>query len=213
MSRNTNRLIIAGSAACLIATAGEFAMLFWVGSSTPHYNQLTDTMSNLGATSSLSSKIISAWWCIAGVLFTIFGYSIKIGYSKHAKNSMAAAWLIILYGIGEGIGSGVFKADHQSYIGIIHNAVGGIGVISIMLLPLCMPKLINTIQFERYSNIVFILNIIFIALFLFRYIPNALQWISTYKGIWQRLFMLNSYVYLSIIAYLNFVNFRSKKYT
>ena len=115
----------------------------------------------------------------------------------------------MLYGFGEGIGSGSFKSNHVAneltVSGIIHDILGGIGVIAILLLPLIMQKVITKNEmpvFYRMSKIVFISGIITIILFLFRYSLNVNNFFTIYKGLWQRLFMLNTYIYLTTIAIL-----------
>jgi len=130
-------------------------------------------------------------------------------FSEKGAYAKIATWLIMLYGFGEGIGSGSFKSNHVAneltVSGIIHDIVGGIGVIAILLLPLIMQKVITKNEmpvFYRMSKIVFISGIITIILFLFRYSLNVNNFFTIYKGLWQRLFMLNTYIYLTTIAIL-----------
>lgn len=209
---SVRNIVYWGSGACIIASIGEFVVLFGLGELAPQYNQLTNTMSSLGAPDSPVSLAISTWWCIAGFLFILFGISVKQAYVKNGSYATIAAWLIIVYGAGDGIGSGLFKADHHSYVGLIHNAIGGIGVTAILILPLVMQKIIPTKCFSRISMTTFILGIAFIALFLFRFIPDSASLIATYKGLWQRLFMLNTYTYLTIIAYLTIIKYNNKPF-
>jgi len=199
--------IILSALACIIACVGDFIALFVLGTWYPGYSHLKDTMSALGSSISPVSDEISLWWMILGVLFIFFGtgfykaFSAKGGYAKFASG------LIILYGIGEGIGSGIFKADRiengLTTSGVYHEILGGIGVISIILFPLIMQKLITKNKkpiFYLMSQIVFISGIILMILFLFRFSTNENNFFSIYKGLWQRLFVLNSYIYLSVIA-------------
>jgi L-asparagine transporter-like permease len=81
--------------------------------------------------------------------------------------------------------------------------VGGIGVIAILILPMVMKKVVpkNTFPFfNRMSNIIFACGILTILLFLFRYSSSKDNILSLYKGLWQRLFMLNTYIYMATIA-------------
>lgn len=120
----------------------------------------------------------------------------KGGYAKIASG------LIILYGFCEGIGSGAFKADRVAGVlttsGIIHEILGSIGIIAIILFPLVMQKVIPKNEnpaFYRLSQLVFVSGLFFIALFLFRH-SSGDNFLATYKGLWQRLFILNAYIYL-----------------
>ncbi len=205
--RTTYKFIIASAVACIIACIGEFVSIFVLGLYYPGYNQLKDTMSSLGASASPVSNIISLWWWIMGVLIIFFGIGVRNAFTENKPYTKLAAWLFILYGFGEGIGSGAFKADHLktglTISAYVHNALGGIGVISILLLPLIMKKVITKIEapyFYRISQIIFITGIITIFLFLFRFLPEDNNFFSIYKGLWQRLFMLNTYIYFTYIA-------------
>lgn len=164
-------------------------------------------MSKLGADLSPVSAEISLWWVVMGVLIIIFGLGLRNAFDTSGKYAKTASWFVILYGLGEGLGSAVFPANHSvSGINpsvIIHDILGGIGVFTIILLPLVMLK----IQYFRerkilsaLSKVIFIAGIVFLSLFLFRYFPDANYFISTYKGLWQRLFMLDIYIYLIVIA-------------
>ncbi|MCX6257153.1 MAG: DUF998 domain-containing protein [Bacteroidia bacterium] len=206
MKKPKNYIIIS-ALACIIASAGEFLTMFVFTAFYPGYSNLKDTMSSLGASASPVSGELSAWWVIMGLLLIFFGTGFRKAFSEKGGYTVFASWLIMLYGLGEGIGSGVFKAEHviNSVIisGVFHSILGSIGVISILLLPIIMKKVISKNEnplFYRLSQIVFICGIITIFLFLFRYSPDENNIISIYAGLWQRLFMLNTYIYLLTIA-------------
>ena len=202
--------------ACFTACVGEFIALFVLGSFFPGYSQIKDTMSSLGSSKSPVSNEISLWWIIMGLLFIIFA----IGFYKAFKVKRyvsLASWLIALYGLGEGIASGVFKVNNNNTAltnsAIIHDIIGGIGVTAILILPLILQKMFAKDEmpiFYRMSQIVFIIGIVTIFLFLFRYLGNINNVVSIYKGIWQRLFMLNTYIYLATIAVLMIKNRKAK---
>jgi hypothetical protein len=204
MQKNS-KFILISSASCIIACIGEFITIFVLGNYYPGYNQLKNTMSSLGASISPVSNIISAWWVIMGILFIIFGIGFKKAFAEKGKAASVAAWFIILYGLGEGIGSGAFKADHindaPTTLAIIHDILGGIGVTAILIFPLLMKRLIeNSRIFNIFSIIIFVTGILTISLFLFRYSADENSFLTVYKGLWQRLFMLNTYLYQTTIA-------------
>jgi hypothetical protein len=199
--------IIMSSIACIFACTGEFVALFLGGAFYPGYSQLRDTMSSLGTSVSPVSAEISTWWVIMGFLLIIFGTGFYKAFSGNGQFAKIASWLIIIYGLGEGIGSGAFKAENVA-IGmfpsaLIHDLLGGIGVTAIIFFPLIVQKVITKNEmpvFTRLSKIVFITGIFTVFLFLFRYLKDENDFFTVYKGLWQRLFMLNSYIYLSAIA-------------
>jgi hypothetical protein len=199
--------IIISAVACVVACIGGHAAIYILGAKFPGYSQMKNTISALGASVSPVSAEISACWIIIGVLIIFFGTGFYRAYSWKGKYAKIAAWLIILYGFGDEIGSGAFKANHAAdgltASLIAHNSIGAIGVVSILLLPLIMQKVITKSErpvFHTISKIAFVCGIITVGLFLFRYSVNENNFFAIYKGIWQRMFLLNTYIYLIAIA-------------
>jgi hypothetical protein len=164
-------------------------------------------MSSLGSSESPVSDIISAWWIILGILMIIFAFGFRAAYFRSDKNARIAFWLIILYGLGEGVGSGLFKADRiaGSYATsfIVHDILGSIGVLAIVLLPLAVKKIkpfCFSQAFVLFSHFVMIVGLLFLILFSTRFIDFGKNQIALYKGLWQRLFVLVYYIYLMAIA-------------
>lgn len=197
-------LILTGVIACCVACTGDFAVTFVFGSFYPGYSQMRDTMSALGASASPVSDVVSAWWVLMGVLFMVFAVAFNHAY-KPRRYARTAALLLLFYGLGEGFGSGLFKADTgangaiTSYL--IHNILGGVGVVAVMAFPLVMRRIIPREEdrmFYHLSCLVFILAVVFIALFLFRFTATGM--LAELKGLWQRLFVANIYLYLLVIA-------------
>ena len=201
------RWIIVFAYACIAACVGEFVTIFLFGHFYPGYSQLEDTMSKLGASASPVSAEVSTWWIIMGILMILFGIALQKAFRSRGVKAKMASLLIILYGVGEGLGSGIFKADRfpneLTTSALIHDVLGGIGVLAVLIFPLVMQKLITKTEkpkFHLISKIAFVLGIVTIALFLFRYSYNTDSFLATYTGLWQRLFMLNTYVYFTMVA-------------
>lgn len=200
-------LVVAGSVACIAGCIGDFLSVFILGPEYPGYSHLFDTMSSLGSSSSPVSDIISALWIILGILMIIFAFGFRAAYFPRDKNARIAFWLIIFYGLGEGVGSGLFKADRiaGSYATsfIVHDILGSIGVLAIVILPLAVKK-IKPFCFSRafvfFSYFVMIVGLLFLILFSTRFIDFGKNQIALYKGLWQRLFILVYYIYLMIIT-------------
>jgi len=199
-------LIVTGVFACFLGCIGDFVMTFVSGLFYPGYSQLRDTMSSLGASDSPVSDIIWWWWVVLGLLIILFAWSFRRVFFP-GKYVRTATWLLILYGLGEGFGSGLFKADITEGVltqsAWIHDALGGIGVAALVVLPLYMQQIIprNVHRwFYMLSTSVFLIGLFFLLLFLARYTNIAI--LAGYKGLWQRLFILDYYVYLMSIAIL-----------
>jgi hypothetical protein len=202
-----SKYIIVSSIVCIVVCIGDIVSIFVFGTFFHDYSHLKDTISLLGSSVSPVSCEISLWWAIIGVLFIFFGIGFNKAFSDKGANAKFASWLIMLYGFGEGIGSGAFKADHLvnglSRSAIIHDILGGIGMTAILLLPAIMQKVITKIEmpgFYHMSKVIFISGLIIFLLFLIRYLSSEDNFFSIYKGLWQRLYLLNTYIYLITIA-------------
>jgi hypothetical protein len=200
-------LALTGSVACFAGCSGDFLSLFIFGPDYPGYSQLHDTMSSLGSSASPVSDIISAWWVLLGILMIMFAFGFRSAYPPRDKYVRIVFWLLILYGLGEGLGSGLFKADRVSgsYTTsfIVHDILGGAGVVAILVLPLIIQKIspfFSSPRFIRFSYITFVLGTLFLVLFSFRFIGNGENIMAEYKGLWQRLFILVYYIYLTTIG-------------
>jgi len=196
-----------GAIACFVACIGDFLVVFLFGPQYPGYSQLVNTMSSLGASASPVSGIVSMCWIMLGLVFVIFAFGFRQAFETGNKYVNLAFWLLLIYGVGELVGSGVFKADHIgntiSKSAIIHGILGSIGVAALCLLPLVMIKIIprsSNPGFYIYSRIVFITGIVLLVFFNFRFTESRNNIIDKYEGLWQRLFVLDYYIYLMIIA-------------
>ena len=203
----SSRYISISVTALIIACIGEFMTIFVFAAYYPGYSQLKEPMSALGSPSSPVSDEISLWWIIMGLLFIFFGWGFKRAFSDKGKIALYASLLIILYGFGEGIGSGLFKFDENAngfiLSSFIHNVLGGIGTTSILIFPYSMQKVITKNEnksFYRFSQIAFFTGLLLILLFIIRYSKDYSNFLVLYKGLWQRLFMLNIYVYMIVLA-------------
>ncbi|MCC9018410.1 DUF998 domain-containing protein [Flavobacterium lipolyticum] len=201
----------AAAVMCIITCISDFVVLFVLGSCYQGYSQLRNTISSLGATISPVSKLISAWWILIGIVFVFFGVFFRKAFEKDGRYVKLASLLIVMYGLGEGIGSGLFKADSingkRTFSFLLHDIVGGIGIIAAVLLPLVMCSVISkedNSPFYCFSWIVFIIGSITLLCFGIRFPSEAGDLIASCKGLWQRLFLLNLYVYfiaISVIMY------------
>lgn len=202
-----NTLIAISVIACYVACVGDFLILFVFGSKYPGYSQLYSTMSSLGATASPVSFVVSAWWIMLGMLFFVFALGFRLAFSQANKYVKLAFWLIVIYGLGEGLGSGFFKADHANGLwttsSIIHDILGGTGVAAIVFLPLVMlkiiPRSVNS-GFHLLSKFIFVIGILLLLLFIMRFTTEGeTKWLNM-KGLWQRLFVFVYYFYLLVVA-------------
>lgn len=198
---------MAASIACFIACIGDFWITFILAGYKPGYSHLRQTMSMLGVSNSPVAALISAWWIILGFLIIFFAIGFANNFTYHHWAVKISTWLLILYGLGEGLGSGLFKADRVNGsltpAGNVHEVMGAVGTVAILLLPLCMLKIIPRQThpgFHTFSWVVFITGLLMLSMFLLRFSAYQIEGLFMYKGLWQRLFVLDYYIYLITIA-------------
>ncbi len=192
---------------CIAGCIVDVVLVYVFGNQIPGYNQLTHTMSSLGESASPVSGAVTMWSIMLGFIFIFFGMGFREVFKAYGKETLTASLLIIFYGIGEGIASGTFKADHINGAltagAIVHDILGGIGVIAAMILPLVMMKIFNRKSnplFFRFSVIIWAIGLISMLLFSLRFATFDDSPIKIYNGLWQRIFLIDYYIYFAWIA-------------
>jgi hypothetical protein len=203
--------IIISCIACTVACIGDFAIMYIYDGYYPGYSQLFNSISSLGASDSPVSSQISAWWVILGFLMILFALGFRAAFTENKKYVNIVSWLIVIYGLGEGMGSGFFKADYINDVittsGKIHDVLGGIGIFAVFILILVAQKIFTKStypNFYRFSRTIFISGILILVLFSFRFSDSKDNIISLYKGLWQRLLVLDIYIYFLVIVFIMF---------
>ncbi len=209
MNKVKCNIVIWGALAGVVGCAGDFVVLFVFGNYYPGYSQLFNTMSSLGATISPVSNIVSSLWIVLGLIFIYFGFSLRKAFLPETIYVKLASWLIIIYGLGEFIGSGLFKADHigntATNSAVVHGILGTIGIIALIFLPLVMKKIIPRTThpgFHSLSWIVLIAGLVIMVLFNFRFFVKEDNILNDLEGLWQRLFAVDYYIYLFVIIFI-----------
>lgn len=209
MLHSSFRRIISYSSAilCITACIADFVLIYIFGNQIPGFNQLKSTLSSLGVSTSPVASEVTVWSVALGIIFLFFAFGFRETFHTYGKQINKASWLIVLYGLGEGVASGIFRADringHLTNLAYLHDFLGGIGVVALLLLPFVMRKIFSAFSspiFFRFSGIVSVIGLISTLLFSFRLEYFAGSFLYNYSGLWQRIFLLNYYVYFSVIA-------------
>jgi hypothetical membrane protein len=206
MTRNLQKIDFA---ICLVACIGDVVISSTIGFFYPGYSHLRNTLSQLGSSISPVASIMSIWWITLGSLFIVFG--VLFGQViKDTKYSKLSTWLIIAYGVGEGICSGLFPVDYSSnefnLFSELHIVLSGIGVLAVFLLPIVLQRIFTKGFYPKFywlSYIAIFMGLFFIILFSIAKMyddPNI--FISAYKGLWQRLISLNFYIYFISLSFV-----------
>jgi hypothetical protein len=205
MSKKSIFIIIA-SIGIIIATTGDYIVSIIAGFFYPGYNHFKMTMSDLGTTKSPAAFWVNLWWIVFGLLFIIFAIAIVVKYKHIRKSSITTMILLIFYGLGNGVFCGLFPLDsngsENTFEGRLHGPFAGVGCISLIFIPIAMMKIWPKSKFHRlwmYSLITFIIGIASFIMFV-ESKNGKTGTLLGMSGLWQRIYYLIYYIYISIIA-------------
>jgi hypothetical protein len=204
MAKEKSRFIAMAAIAGLVAFAGDFLVTIVLGFFYPNYNHLKLVMSELGAPGSPVAVWIGLWWVVFGFLLIAFAVGFAAAFASGRRSV-----LIGLFGLGAGVGAGLFPMDpvgaETTRAGELHDVFAGTGFFAIAFVPF-----VSLAVFPRQrapgmywlSIAVFVLGLVAFVLFVVSEDLPSAQGILSYTGFWQRLFLLIHYTYLGVIAVL-----------
>ncbi|HEX5168883.1 MAG TPA: DUF998 domain-containing protein [Cyclobacteriaceae bacterium] len=189
---------LAGFLACV----GDFAVTFILGALYPGYNFIDRTESYLGASGSPVAMYMNVWGVVFFLLLMVFAFGLRRTIFKNGSWEAIAAWCVLLYGLGEGAGSGLFPYDHANGMltssAKLHSVFGGIAGLAIVFLPFASTKIFlkeKSPAIHAYCRVVFFSGLILIIVFLI-----SKGDLIPFKGLWQRLFILDYHIFISVLA-------------
>lgn len=201
MKGSLNEPAYLSAISCFLASGGDFIVTFTLGALYPGYNFIHQSESYLGTAESPVARYMNAWGIIFCLLLMFFAYGLRKTIFRKGVWQTIAVWCVLLYGLGEGAGSGLFPYNHVNGVltlsGKLHSFFGGLGGIAITFIPFACSKIFSKETSPRvnaYSRFVFISGVIVVIIFLIS------REIIPYKGLWQRLFILDYHLYLSVLA-------------
>jgi len=191
---------------CIIVCLADFIVTYALGKQLPEYSRITDPTSKLGSSISPVALYISTWWVFIGVIYIFLGIGFRRIFADYGKSVILASWILIIYGIGEGIGSGLFPynfvGNKITISGIFHEIFGGIAVFIILILPLVLRKIFIREKYPflfKFFMITFIAGIMAMTLLsIARFPGHEHNFFSGYFGLWQLLFTI--VIYCNLIA-------------
>jgi hypothetical protein len=204
-----SQFIVVAAIAGLVACVGDFLVTIVLGFFYPDYNHFKLVMSELGAPASPVAAWIGLWWVVFGILFIAFAIGFAAAFASGKKSALIVALLIGLFGLGAGIGAGLFPMDsvgaESTLSGKLHDAFAGTGFFAIAFVPLASLAVFPRKRMPRMTWLslgVFVLGLVFFALFIVSEDVPSTTGALSYTGLWQRLFLLIHYTYLGVIAAL-----------
>lgn len=202
MKNKSSTFILLAAVCCFIACMGDFAVTALIGYNYKEYNFLTQSQSYLGTANSPVAIYMNAWGVIFSILFLIYAYALRKTIFTKGRWQHIAVWLIAVFGFGEGAGSGLFPNNYNgnelSLSGKLHSIFSAIGDFAIVLLPFVLSKIFPKKVYPKLNAYIWFVGItapILIIIFLFAKLNIVPQ-----KGLWQRLFLLDYYLLLIVIA-------------
>ena len=193
---------------CFVACIGDFFSAAVFARYYPGYNPIAQPLSALGSAGSPIARFVSLSWIFFGMLFLLYAAGYGLSNYSNLPAQKIAAWLIAIYGLGEEIGSGVLPGNHLNghitTLGWFHDMVGGIGMVALMVLPLVLLKKFTRSEFplmHRFCKIIAVIGfIIFVGFTVSHIFAITDHRIALWHGLWQRLWIVNYYVFLMVIA-------------
>ncbi len=205
MNVHSSTWIKAGALSCLVACAGDLVVPEILARFYPGYDPMVRSESMLGSAGSPVAVWFTVWSICLGLLFFLFAWGVQQAFWSAAKRIALSAWLLILYGIGEGLGSGIFPFDHIGGVltlsGRIHSVLSIIGSGALFLLPvawLWRPPM----QGPRLKILSWC-TVILGGLFMLLFGIAKLGWCGQ-EGLWQRAYIFVYYIYLLALALVMF---------
>jgi len=193
----------------LLGLIGDFVIVYILANFYPEYSHLKHVMSVLGNSNSPVHSIYNIWLIILGIIMCVFGGSVYFQYKNVSKTlSIVISHIIMLYGIGGCIISGIFSVNETREIvtiqSEIHGIGAGIGFVLLAFVPLFIGKLFIKSQNRKLGNISIILFIVCLLLFVVFIMSEKEQFqdsIVGYSGLWQRLLLGVMYLPLAILCF------------
>ena len=203
MKNSTTSLILFSGVAGIIASIGDFIVTSILGFLYPGYSFIHQTESYLGTADSPVALYMNMWGIIFCILLLIYSWGLKKTIFCKGKWQAFTVWLVAIYGVCEGAGSGIFPYDHigqgLSNSAILHDVFGGAGGLSVALIPIAGAKIFSKAlhpTLHRYSRFSFVAGLVLITIFLL-----SKGDVLPYKGLWQRIFILNYHLYLVVVSF------------
>lgn len=172
---------------------------------------MMESESILGVTGSPVAGWFTAWSVCLALLLFVFARGLQQAFWPKAKRIALASLFLVVYGIGEGLGSGLFPFDHigdaLTLSGKIHSTLSIVGSGGLYLLPLVWlwkppaqgPRL------RALSWGILLFGGLFMLVF-----AAAKAGLLGRAGLWQRAYIAVYYIYLLTLARCMYRSSREK---
>jgi len=199
--------------ACFMAAGGDFVVTFILGAIYPGYDFVHQSESYLGTADSPVANYMNVWGVVFCLLLMVFAYGLRKTIFDSGVWPTVVVGCVLVYGLGEGAGSGLFPYNHVNGVltlsGKLHSLFGGLAGIAIVFVPFACTKIFtkrSSPRMHAYSWFAFGSGLFLVIIFLI-----SERGMIIYKGLWQRLFILDYHLYLSVLALVMLMNLKGAK--
>ncbi len=206
-NKNNKRIIVRiGFIAIWLFVLLELVTDIWFGSKLPGYDWKAESISYLGQAGSPIEQWVLIWGIFFSILITLFVLAFYKSFQSY-KWTWLAAIALLVYGLGEGPGSGCFPINPPG-TGLtmdsrLHNIFSGIGDVGIVILPFIFMLMFSSKTKHKlhiYLWSVVGIGLLMASFFLIAKYFRPDNFILYNKGVWQRLYIFNYYIMLLIIS-------------
>ena len=211
MTTRRSAWVKAGALACVLACVGDILVPELLARHYPGYDPVMESESILGVTGSPVAGWFTAWSVCLALLLFVFAWGLQQAFWPKAKRIALASLFLVVYGIGEGLGSGLFPFDHSGGVltlsGKIHSALSIVGSGGLYLLPLVWlwkpPAQGPRLRALSWGIL------LFGGLFMLVFAAAKAGWFGM-AGLWQRAYIAVYYIYLLTLALCMYRSVREK---
>lgn len=165
------------------------------------YSHSQTVMSVLGCKESPLGWVYNIWMIISGCVITLLGYTTFSIYSKSSsKLALILMILLVLYGIGDEVISGIFPVNEKKEEITVSSKIHGIGSVIGFIALQFAPLILAILEFKEEqillgvsSIIFFVLSLIAFTFFIMGDKPKFKNTILALEGLWQRVLCLLMY--------------------
>jgi len=201
-----------------IYTLGIVAPVFFalaviiLGAIKPEYSHIYHTMSELGETGAVTAQPAAIVFILTGFMITVFGYGVQMGLKRDDKR-VWTGMLIMLYGLLDFIGSGVFPVEAggtaDTLVSTIHVYATLFGELAALGMPVWFYKdTVGLVEWEKhrgFSKTVFYLSMPLMGFLVYCITGHTPGVMDTPIGLAQRL-LVGLFLFWILVTGISFRN-------
>ena len=201
-----------------IYTLGIVAPVFFalaviiLGAIKPEYSHIYHTMSELGETGAVTAQPAAIVFILTGFIITVFGYGVQMGLKRDDKR-VWTGMLIMLYGLLDFIGSGVFPVEAEgtadTLVSTIHVYATLFGELAALGMPVWFYKdTVGLVEWEKhrgFSKTVFYLSMPLMGFLVYCITGHTPGVMDTPIGLAQRL-LVGLFLFWILVTGISFRN-------